>query len=163
MSLPASQQIGSRDLSGIRWSAHRSALHFFFERVFLMVRLLALAFTVLLTAQAAPAFGQVITVSGQLSGGNFVNVVCSVGADGQISGTGVLYGVNPSNGYTYKYPFTVTKGATTSGSSSCMGPLVGAGYPVTLVTSVPSGPMSFSYVVAGKTYTLTGSGTVSVN
>lgn len=127
-----------------------------------MVRFLALTFAIVLTAQAAPAFGQTINVSGQLSGGNFVNVVCSVGSNGKISGTGVLYGVNPSNGYTYKYPFTVANGSTTSGKLVLTGTLVGAGYPVTLTCSVPSGPMVFAYVVAGKTYSFTGNGTVSV-
>ena len=127
-----------------------------------MVRFLALSLTVLLTAQAAPAFAQSINVTGKLSGGNYVNAVCSVGANGQISGTGVLYGMNASNGYTYKYPFAITKGSTTSGKLVLTGTLVGAGYPVTLTCSVPSGPMTFAYVVNGNTYSFTGTGTVSV-
>ncbi len=102
-----------------------------------------------------------INVTGQLSGGNFVLATCSVGSNGQVSGTGVLYGTNPSNGYTYKYPFTINKLATTSGKLVLYGNLVGAGYPVTLVASVPNGPMSFSYVVNGNVYSLSGTGTVT--
>ena len=131
-----------------------------------MVRFLILSLTVLLTAQAAPAFAQVksIDVTGQLSGGNFVSAVCSVGATGQITGTGVLYGTNSSNGYTYKYPFIIKQGSTASGKLVLTGnfAFVG-GYPVTLSASVPNGPLTFSYVVNGKTYTMTGTGTVTTN
>ncbi len=41
------------------------------------------------------------------------------------------------------------------------GNFVNIGYPLTLTASVPSGPMSFTYVVNGKSYTLTGTGTVT--
>lgn len=135
-----------------------------------MVRFLALSLTVLLTVQATPAFAQSITVNGKLSGGNSVSAVCSVGATGQITGNGVLSGTNPRNGYTYKYPFTITeepfeyqrKGAITSGKVVLTGTLVGAGYPVTLSATVPSGAMTFSYIVKGQVITMSGTGTVTV-
>ena len=72
-----------------------------------------LRFAVLIAAVvAAPAFAQSINVQGKLNDGNFVNAIASVGVNGQVGGTGVLYGVNPSNGYQYKYPFSINRLAT---------------------------------------------------
>ncbi len=129
-----------------------------------MVRFLALSFVVLLSAQATPAFAQVnINVTGQLSGGNFINAVCSVSKSGQVGGTGVLYGVNPSNGYRYQYPFAITNMSTATGKLVLTGSFVSVpGSVVTLSASVPSGPMAFTYVINGNSYTMTGTGQVSV-
>ena len=126
-----------------------------------MKRFLVLSAFVLLSAQASSAVAQATTIniSGKLSDGSFVDVVCQVGANGQITGTGVLYGVN--NGFTYKYPFAVTSGTTAQGKLILTGKVVG-GPPVTLSVSVPNGPMVFSYLVNGKTITLTGQDTVIV-
>ena len=128
-----------------------------------MLRSLVLSMAVLLTAQAAPAFAQVtsINVTGKLTDGSSVSAVCSVGNTGQIMGTGALFGVNPSNGFAYKYPFSITKGSTASGKLVLTGTLAGAGYPVTLSASVPNGPLTFTYVVNGKSYTMTGVGAVT--
>ena len=128
-----------------------------------MNRYLILSATILLLAQASPALAQVktINVTGQLNGGNFVSATCTVGNNGQFSGTGVLYGTNPSNGYSYKYPFTISGGSTASGKLVLTGKMT-AGPAVTLSATVPNGAMSFSYVIGGKTYTYTGTGTVTV-
>ena len=114
----------------------------------------------LLLSQGSAAMAQTIKVEGQLSGGNNVSVVCAI-VNGQISGTGTLYGTNPSNGYKYSYPFTVTKGTTAQGKLILTGKLAG-GLDMTLSSTVPNGAMVFSYVVNGKTYSFTGQGTVTV-
>jgi hypothetical protein len=129
-----------------------------------MVRFLVLSCVLLFSAPASPALAQVkfINVSGQLSGGSFVAAVCSVSSSGQINGTGVLYGMNPGTGYTYKYPFAISKGSTASGKLVLTGTFAGVpGSVVTLSASVPSGSMTFIYVVNGTSTTLTGNGTVS--
>jgi len=127
-----------------------------------MVRVLALVLGVVLSAQAAPAFAQSVNVFGKLDNGNFVNAVVSKGANGQFSGTGVLYGVNPSNGYRYQYPFSINRLATAPGQVILTGNMIGAGFPVTLTATVPNGPLTFSYVVNGKTYTMAGTGSVTI-
>lgn len=127
-----------------------------------MLRILGLSAVLLLTQTSlVMAQSYTITVQGQLSGGNFVNAVCTTGPNGQFTGTGVLYGTNPSTGTTYQYPFTVTKGSTATGKLVLTGKMT-AGPEVTLTTTVPNGPQTFKYVVNGKAYTLTGQGTVTV-
>ncbi|MBM4299396.1 MAG: hypothetical protein FJ143_16790 [Deltaproteobacteria bacterium] len=130
-----------------------------------MIRFIALSFAVLATTLAAPALAQATTinVAGKLSNGAYVQVVCSVGANGQITGTGVLFGTNPGNGMAYKYPFVVVRGATTSGKLVLTGYFAGTTIPVTVSASVPDGPLTLSYIVNGVTYTLTGMGKVTVN
>jgi hypothetical protein len=125
-----------------------------------MNRILVLCATVLM-AHASSAQAQVssITVQGQLAGNNFVNATCAVGNGGQVNGSGVLYGVNPANGYTYQYPFVITKATTAQGKLILTGNMT-AGPPVTITSSVPNGPLVFSYVVNGKTYSLAGQGAV---
>ncbi len=130
-----------------------------------MVRFLVLSLTVLLTALAAPAFAQAasINVNGKLANGAYVQAVCSVGADGTISGTGVLFGTNPSNGYKYSYAFVIKSGSTASGKLVLSGNFAFAGgYPVTLSASIPNGPLTFTYIVNGSSYTTNGVGIVSV-
>ncbi|MEK6262442.1 MAG: hypothetical protein AABP62_27910 [Planctomycetota bacterium] len=130
-----------------------------------MNRILVLSVALLLTAQAAPAAAPVtaIGVVGQLSGGNKVSASCTVGKTGLITGAGSLSGTNTSNGYKYSYPFNITRGSTASGKLVLTGKMTGAnGYPVTLTARVPNGAVSFAYVVNGTTYTLTGTGTVTV-
>ena len=127
-----------------------------------MFRFLAMALTVVLATQAAPAFAQSINVSGKLSNGNSVTAVCSVGANGNISGTGVMSGTNPSSGYSWSYPFIINKGVTKTGKLVLTGTFVGAGYPVTLSATVPNGPLTFSYIVKGQVVTMSGTGTVTV-
>ena len=126
-----------------------------------MCRLLALSAAVLL-AQASSALAQPtsIGVQGQLSGNNFVTVSCTVGNNGQITGSGVLYGKNPQTGaITYSYPFAVSRATTTGGKLVLTGKMA-AGPAVTISATVPNGPLVFSYVVNGVTYSLTGQGTV---
>ncbi len=70
-----------------------------------MVRSILLSLAVLVTTQVAPALAQTnINVTGKLTGGNFVLATASVSNTGQVSGTGVLYGMNPTTGSTYKQP-----------------------------------------------------------
>jgi len=126
-----------------------------------MKRLLVLPAIVILLSQASSAMAQTIKIQGKLDGGNFVSAVCSVGANGQISGTGVLYGQNAATGATYKYPFVISKGVTAQGKLILTGNLI-AGPAVTLSASVPNGAMVFSYVINGKTYSYAGTGTVLV-
>lgn len=125
--------------------------------------IVVLSVAILLAGQVARAAGPVtsIAVDGQLSGGNNVSAACTIPKPGQITGTGSLSGTNPSNGYKYSYPFYINKLSTASGKITLSGNFVNIGYPVTLTASVPSGPMSFTYVVNGKSYTLTGTGTVT--
>ncbi len=129
-----------------------------------MNRILVLSVALLLTTQAAPAAtpASAISVVGRLSGGNNVSASCTIGKTGLITGAGSLSGTNTSSGYKYSYPFTITKGSTASGKLVLTGKMTGVNYPVTLTASVPNGPMSFAYVVNGKTYTLTGTGTVTL-
>ena len=129
----------------------------------IMSRILVLSTAFLLAEQTAPAAGPVtsIAVSGQLSGGNYVSATCAVSNLGQVNGSGSLYGTNPSNGYSYNYAFSITKLSTASGKLTLTGKFTSNGSPVTLTASVPSGPMSFTYVVNGKSYTYTGTGTVT--
>lgn len=127
-----------------------------------MNRFFVLSAAVLLTAQAEPALAQVtaINVHGKLSNGNFVSAACTVGINGQVTGTGVLYGTNPSNGYTYQYPFTINKASTAPGVIYLSGNFT-AGPPIVLRATVPNGPLVFTYLVGGTNYTLTGTGTVT--
>ena len=115
---------------------------------------------VLLLSQASSAMAQTIKIEGQLAGGNNISAVCTIN-NGQITGTGVLYGTNPSNGYKYSYPFTISKGTTAQGKLILTGKIVN-GPDMKLSASVPNGPMVFSYVVNGATYSLTGQGSVIV-
>ena len=128
-----------------------------------MTRVLVLSAFTALFALATPAQAQPtsIKVEGQLAGGNFVTASCTISNTGQITGTGVLYGQNPANGYMYKYPFVVTKGTTAQGKLILSGYVVG-GPNFSLSSTVPAGAMVFSYVVNGNTYSLPGQGTVSV-
>jgi hypothetical protein len=127
-----------------------------------MKRMLVLsaAALVLLVAQAssARAANPTIQVDGQLAGGNFVTATCTV-ANGQITGTGVLYGQNAVTGATYRYAFAITKGVTANGKLVLTGQIAG-GPALSLSASVPSGAMVFSYIVNNKTYSLAGQGTV---
>ena len=93
---------------------------------------------------------------------NTLQAVCTISKTGQITGTGVLYGQNPVSGATFKYPFTITKGVTASGKLVLTGTIAGTNFPATLTTTVPNGPLTFSYVVNGSTYSMTGTGTVMV-
>ena len=128
-----------------------------------MKRILVLSFAAmaLLVAQAssARAANPTIQIDGQLAGGNFVTATCTVGNNGQISGTGVLYGQNTVTGATYKYPFAISKGSTATGKLVLTGQIAG-GPSVSLSSSVPNGVMVFSYVVNNNTYSLAGQGTV---
>ena len=130
-----------------------------------MKRLLTLsvaAVVVLLSLDASAKAGDVtIQVDGQLAGGNFVTATCVVGNNGQVAGTGVLYGQNPVTGAKWRYPFVITKMSTAQGKLTLTGAL-NAGPPVTLTAAVPNGAMLFSYVVNGKTYSLAGQGGVVV-
>ncbi len=114
----------------------------------------------LLLSQGSAAMAQTVTIEGQLSGGNNVHVVCTV-ANGQLTGTGALFGTNPSNGYKYSYPIAITHAATGQGTLALTGTLGGVAN-MTLTSTVPNGPMVLSYVVNGNTYTLTGMGIVTV-
>ncbi len=127
-----------------------------------MNRILVLSVAMLLTTQAAPAAApaSAISVVGKLSGGNNVSATCAIGKNGAITGAGSLTGTN--NGYKYSYPFTITKGSTATGKIILTWNMTGVNYTETLTASVPSGAMSFAYVVNGKTYTLTGTGTVTI-
>lgn len=127
------------------------------------VQILSVAALALVLFAAAPsrAGNPVIQVDGQLAGGNFVTATCSVGNNGQITGTGVLYGQNPVTGATWRYPFAVTQGTTAQGKLILKGAIPG-GPAVTLSASVPAGAMVFSYVVGANTYSLAGQGTVVV-
>jgi hypothetical protein len=129
----------------------------------IMSRILVVSAAILLAEQAAPAAGPVtlIAVSGQLSGGNFVSATCAVPTPGQIGGARRLYGTNRSNGYSYSYAFNINQLSTAGGKLTLTGKFTSNGAPVTLTASVPSGPMSFTYVVNGKSYTYTGTGTVT--
>ncbi len=119
----------------------------------------ALAF-VLSAAAPALAANPIIQVDGQLAGNNFVTATCVVGNNGQVTGTGVLYGQNPATGaVTYRYPFTIVKASTATGDLVLTGAING-GPPISLTATVPAGAMVFSYVVNGKTYTLAGQGGV---
>jgi hypothetical protein len=91
-----------------------------------MYRLLALCATVYLTTQASSAFAQsaIVNVSGKFNNNTFLSVVCTVGNDGQLSGSGVLYGSNPSTGTTFKYPLVITKGVTAQGKLILYGSVV---------------------------------------
>lgn len=123
-----------------------------------MNRFLVLSAATLFAIHASPAHAQVITVSGKYSNGSFVNATCTVN-NGQVTGTGVLYGNN--NGYIYQYPFTINRATTVPGAVILYGKIVG-GPDMALKASVPSGAQTFAYVVNGNTYTLSGSGTVTV-
>ena len=126
-----------------------------------MCRILVLSAAVLLSqAPSVMAQPTALVIDGQLAGGNFVSAACTIN-NGQITGSGVLYGVNPGTGTTYKYPFTVTKGTTAGGKLVLTGKIAG-GPDVALSCTVPSGAMVFSYVVNGNTYSLAGQGTVTV-
>ena len=126
-----------------------------------MNRILVLSVAMLLATQAAPAAAPATSISvvGQLSGGNKVSASCTIGKAGLITGAGSLSGSDPGSA---GYPFTITKGTTASGKLVLTGKMTGVNYPVTLTASVPNGPLSFAYVVNGKTYTQSGTGTVTV-
>ena len=125
------------------------------------ILVLSTAALILLLAQAsaARAGNPTVQIDGQLAGGNFVTATCTVGNNGQISGTGVLYGQNVQTGTTYKYPFTITGGTTAKGKLILTGKVAG-GPTLTLSASVPSGAMVFSYTVNNNNYSLAGQGTV---
>jgi hypothetical protein len=125
-----------------------------------MFRFLALSAAVLLAHASLVQAGPLsIVIAGQLAGGNNVSANCTI-ANGQITGTGVLYGTNLSTGAAYRYPFTISKGTTANGKLVLTGKIVN-GPPMTLSCSVPNGPMVFKYVVNGNTYSLAGLGTVT--
>ena len=102
-----------------------------------------------------------ILVDGQVAGGNAVTAVCSVGKNGQITGSGVLSGTNPGTGTKYSYPFSVSQGTTAGGKLVLTGKMA-AGPAFALGVAVPAGDMAFSYVVNGTTVTLPGKGAVIV-
>lgn len=114
----------------------------------------------LLLSQGSAAMAQTIKIEGQLAGGNNVSVVCTI-ANGQVTGAGTLYGTNPSNGYRYAYPITVTQGTTAQGKLILTGKLAGS-LNMTLTSSVPNGAMVLSYTVNGKTYSYAGQGSVTL-
>lgn len=122
-----------------------------------MIRFLVLSLAVLLVAQAAPALAQTtsITVKGKLTDGNYVSAEVAVGKNGQVSGSGALIGTN------FSRAFTITKASTTTGKLVLTGTITGANIPVTITATVPNGALSFSYLVNGNTYTLTGIGIVT--
>lgn len=128
-----------------------------------MSRFLFATVAILLATQAPLSAGPVtqIYVTGKLSGGNFVVATCSVSNTGQVTGTGVLYGMNTQTGTTYSYPFVITQGVTGPGTITFTGAIAGGGPPITLMATVPAGPIAFTYVVNGNTYGYTGQGTVS--
>ncbi len=125
-----------------------------------MHRVLVWSAVVLLATQVALAAGtsRKVTVSGQLSGGTKVSVTCTVSSTGGVSGGGTLSGTGGS------YPFTVTKFTTDTakGLITFTGHFTGATYPLTLTAKFPNGAQTFSYVVNGKTVTLNGQGTVTI-
>lgn len=128
-----------------------------------MYRLVAFCATALLASHFASASARAATINvhGKMSNGSFVTAVCTVGPNGQVSGTGVLYGSNPQTGTTFKYPFVISRIATGQGAVYLYGKLA-AGPEVRIAASVPNGPMTFTYVINGIPYTLTGQGTVTV-
>ena len=130
-----------------------------------MNRFQVLAVAIMLAVQTAATAGPGLSIGvvGQLNGGNNVSASCSVSATGQASGAGALTGTNPSNGYKYSYPFTITKVASAPGKVILTGNLVAAPtVPVTLTATVPNGPVSFVYVIGGKSYSYTGTGVVTI-
>ena len=128
-----------------------------------MSRFLAVSAAILLASQAAfagPVTG--ISVSGKLSGDKSLGVSCTVGKTGLISGTGSLTGKNTETGTEFSYPFYISKGSTAKGKLTLTGKMTAVNGPaVTITASVPSGAVTFSYVVNGKTYSMTGTGTVT--
>ena len=128
-----------------------------------MRRIFVLPALVLLMAQASLAMAQVtsIKVEGQLADGNVVTATCSVGNNGQITGTGALSGKNSVTGAMYSYPFVISKGVTAQGKLVLTGKMV-AGPAMTLSATSPNGAVVFSYVINGKTYSYAGQGTISV-
>ncbi|MDZ4688644.1 MAG: hypothetical protein SH850_26520 [Planctomycetaceae bacterium] len=123
---------------------------------------LALVTTLSLLASAA-AFAAVpasISVSGTLNGGINVSASCFVSSSGQASGAGRLF--RTYNGVTYSYPFNINMVTTGTNTVILTGYTVANLAPVTLTATVPSGSQSFKYVVNGKTVTLTGQGTVTI-
>lgn len=131
-----------------------------------MRKILVLSAILLLATQAVIADSppRTITAQGRLSAGNNVTAQCVVQSNGSVRGTGRLYGTNPSNGYTYSYPFVINSIATASGRVILGGNFaVTNGARVTLTASVPQGPMVFTYGLSGGgTYSYTGQGTVTV-
>jgi uncharacterized membrane protein len=127
-----------------------------------LLTLPVVALVVLLSLDVPAKAGNLtIQVDGKLAGGNFVTATCVVGNNGQVAGTGVLYGQNAATGATYKYPFTVTKMSTAGGKLTLTGAING-GPAITLSASVPAGAMVFSYTVGANTSSLAGQGTVVV-
>lgn len=124
-----------------------------------MSRILVCSAVLLLATQVA--FAAVTTrkviVDGQLTGGAKVQATCTVSSTGQASGTGKFSGPG------YSYPFTINKVTSGTGTLTFSGNFTMAGaYPVTLTVSVPSGNQTFKYVINGKTVTLTGPGTPTI-
>lgn len=139
-----------------------SPLSRFFESAS-MYRNLAAVIGILVAAQvASAATPKRITVAGQLSGNTRVSAQCIVSSTGQVSGTGSLTGRNP-NGTTYGYPFVIKTITTTTNKITLKGNFAVTGSPpITLTAAVPSGAMSFQYVINGRTVNYTGTGTASV-
>jgi hypothetical protein len=128
-----------------------------------MKRMIVLPTFALLLLQASWVMAQPTSVSieAKLTTGDFISASCNISSTGQFTGSGVLYGVNKANGYTYRYPFVISKGVTGQGKLILTGQMT-SGPLVSLSVTVPNGPVAFSYVVNGKTYTMTGVGTVLV-
>lgn len=128
-----------------------------------MYRNLAAIVALLVASQVAwAATPKRITVAGQLSGNTRVSAQCTVSSTGQVSGTGSLTGRN-SNGTTYGYPFVIKTITTATNKITLKGNFAVTGNPpITLTATVPSGAMSFQYVINGQTVNYTGTGTVTV-
>jgi hypothetical protein len=58
--------------------------------------------------------------------------------------------------------FIISNGVTGPGTLTLSGNIAGTSYPVTLTATVPNGPMTFTYVINGNSYTLAGIGKVTV-
>lgn len=129
-----------------------------------MFRFSTLAATILLATQTAVSAGPItgVTVAGQLNGGTKVTAEVAISSSGAVSGTGALYGTNPSNGYNYRYPFTVTGLRSAPGNVVLTGKFDGLNAPFTLTAAVPSGAQKFTYRINGTTATYVGTGSVTV-
>ena len=127
-----------------------------------MKHFLVVSAAVVLLAQASAMSAQAatVTVVGQFVGGNSVAATCTVGANGQFSGSGVLSGPNGSGGV-FKYAFNITKGVTANGKLILSGQVVG-GPVITLSATSPSGAVVFTYIVNGNTYSFVGNGSISI-
>lgn len=107
-----------------------------------------------------------LSLTGKLTSGgaagSIVNASCSVGPNG-ITGSGALYGVNPQTGVRYRYPFRILRGSTGPNVVYLYGKM-DAGFPMRIVAKVPSGVLSFAYVLPnGTTVVSSGQGNVALN